>query len=448
MHGFVFAATALALLAGKAAAEVTEPVTVKGNAFFVGDKRFYVRGVDYQPGGAGELRDPLAHDSCLRDIPYFQELGINTIRVYTIDNSKNHDTCMNALADAGIYLILDVNTPKFSIKREYPKESYNSIYIQHVFATIDVFAKYTNTLGFFAANEVVDSPESTPGATYVKAIIRDMKAYIKKHYKRHIPVGYSAADVSANRMQMAHYLNCGPDEERSEFHGVNDYSWCGESSFQISGWDQKVKNYTDYSIPLFLSEYGCNTVDQRPFTEVEALYGEEMTSVFSGGLVYEYSMEPNNYGLVKIDSPDAEDVTLLDDFERLKDAFKKTPNPDDDGGYNANGKPSECPPKSELWEAEDEVPPMPDNASKYLELGAGKPRGTDGPSNQYIPGEEKAPTDTGAPGPAPTEDTSSGSPSKTSSADDNGNAVPRAGVGMMFIAGVVAVTSFFSGMIL
>lgn len=26
------------------------PITVKGNAFFAGDKRFYVRGVAYQPG--------------------------------------------------------------------------------------------------------------------------------------------------------------------------------------------------------------------------------------------------------------------------------------------------------------------------------------------------------------------------------------------------------------
>lgn len=27
-----------------------QPVTVKGNAFFAGNERFYVRGVDYQPG--------------------------------------------------------------------------------------------------------------------------------------------------------------------------------------------------------------------------------------------------------------------------------------------------------------------------------------------------------------------------------------------------------------
>jgi hypothetical protein len=28
------------------------PVTVKGNAFFAGDERFYVRGVAYQPGSS------------------------------------------------------------------------------------------------------------------------------------------------------------------------------------------------------------------------------------------------------------------------------------------------------------------------------------------------------------------------------------------------------------
>lgn len=27
-----------------------KPVTVKGNAFFAGNERFYIRGVDYQPG--------------------------------------------------------------------------------------------------------------------------------------------------------------------------------------------------------------------------------------------------------------------------------------------------------------------------------------------------------------------------------------------------------------
>jgi len=309
-----------------------------------------------------------------------------------------------------------------------------------------------------------------------------MKAYIKKHQKRHIPVGYSAADVTSNRMQIAHYLNCGAEEERSEFHGVNDYSWCGQSTMQTAGWDEKTKNFSDYSIPLFLSEYGCNTVPERPFNEVEALYGDKMTPVFSGGLVYEYSMEPNKYGIVQIDSLDAKDVKTLPDFDRLKAAFKKTPIPDGDGGYNENGKPSKCPPRTNNWEALDDIPPMPDNASKYLELGAGKPRGTGGPSNQYIPSQEQAPTDTGVAGPAPTDSgednvsstntrvsrsalvttassvsvdgqaadtqtSGSASPSKTSSSDKTGDASPRAGTGKMFVASMVVIASFLVGMI-
>jgi hypothetical protein len=51
-------------------------------------------------------------------------------------------------------------------------------------------------------------------------------------------------------MEMAHYMNCGTDDERSDFFAFNDYSWCDPSSFQIAGWDQKVKNFTGYGIPI------------------------------------------------------------------------------------------------------------------------------------------------------------------------------------------------------
>ena len=112
-------------------------VTTKGNAFFAGEDRFYIRGVDYQPGGSSDVTDPLAdYDTCSRDIPVFKDLGLNTIRVYTVDNTANHDECMNALAEAGIYLALDVNTPKYSLNRDSPGVSYNPTYLQSIFATI------------------------------------------------------------------------------------------------------------------------------------------------------------------------------------------------------------------------------------------------------------------------------------------------------------------------
>jgi 1,3-beta-glucanosyltransferase GAS5 len=189
-------------------------------------------------------------NGCQRDVAKFKDLGLNTVRVYTVDNTANHDACMKALSDAGIYLALDVNTPKYSINRADPGPSYNDVYLQSIFATIDAFQKYDNTLLFFSANEVINSDNTTNTAPYVKAVTRDMRQYIASRGYRSIPVGYSAADVESNRLEMAQYMNCGTDDERSDFFAFNDYSWCDPSTFQKSGWDQKVQKFSNYSIPL------------------------------------------------------------------------------------------------------------------------------------------------------------------------------------------------------
>ncbi len=195
--------------------------------------------------------DPLADETtCTRDIAEFTKLGLNTVRVYTVDNTANHDACMAALAAANMYLVLDVNTPLYSLNRATPAPSYNSVYLQNIFATIDAFANYTNTLAFFSGNEVINDDTTTSAAPYVKAVTRDMRQYIGSRGYRQIPVGYSAADVDSNRLEMAEYMNCGTSDERSDFFAFNDYSWCDPSSFQISGWDQKVKNFTGYGIPI------------------------------------------------------------------------------------------------------------------------------------------------------------------------------------------------------
>ncbi|KAJ5108393.1 1-3-beta-glucanosyltransferase Gel1 [Penicillium angulare] len=353
------------------------PITVKGNAFFKGNDRFYIRGVDYQPGGSSKLADPIADaDGCKRDIKKFKDLGLNTIRVYSVDNSMDHDECMKALADAGIYLVLDVNTPKYAINRADPQKSYNDVYLQYIFATVEMFAKYDNTLAFFSGNEVINSGNSSSAAPYVKAVTRDLRSFLRARKLRHVPVGYSAADIDTNRLEMAQYMNCGTDDERSDFFAFNDYSWCDPSSFSVSGWDQKVKNFTGYGLPLFLSEYGCNT-NTRKFEEVSSLYSTDMTGVYSGGLVYEYSQESSNYGLVKVSG---NDVKELPDYDALKTAFSKTDNPKGDGDYNQTGGANACPPKAAPnWDvSSDSLPAMPAPAKKYLTEGAGKGKGFDG----------------------------------------------------------------------
>jgi 1,3-beta-glucanosyltransferase GAS5 len=340
-----------------------------------------MRGVDYQPGGSSKVADPIADvASCKRDVANFKKLGLNTVRVYTVDNTANHDECMKELANAGIYLVLDVNTPKYSINRADPEISYNDVYLQSIFATVDVFAKYTNTLAFFSGNEVINDGPSSAAAPFVKAVTRDLRQYIRSRGYRKIPVGYSAADVDTNRLQMAQYMNCGPDDERSDFFAFNDYSWCDPSSFQISGWDQKVKNFTGYGLPLFLSEYGCNK-NARKFDEVSSLYSTDMTGVYSGGLVYEYSEEGSNYGLVTISG---DSVSENSGFGALQSVLSAAQDPSNNGGYNATGGASGCPPKdSPNWDvADDALPAIPQPAMKYMTDGAGTGPGLTGTGSQ------------------------------------------------------------------
>lgn len=429
-------------------------VTVKGNAFFAGNNRFYIRGVDYQPGGSSDAKDPLADEAgCQRDIKYFKQLGINTIRVYTVDNSVNHDTCMNALAAAGIYVALDVNTPLYSINRADPAKSYNAVYLQSVFATVDAFANYTNTLLFFSGNEVINDGNTTDCAPYIKAVTRDLKQYRDNRGYRSIPIGYSAADVSENRYETAQYMNCGTDDQRSDFFAFNDYSWCDPSSFTISGWDQKVQTYSNYSLPLFLSEYGCNK-NTRKFEEVSALYNQEMTGVYSGGLVYEYSEEGSDYGLVTIDGST---VTPNDDFTYLQNALANNTAPSGDGGYHSDGTASTCPPASDTWNTGDftgeDLPAFPSDAKKYMTSGAGTGPGLSGGGSQDAGSDNVA---TASPGSGSATRTASGASATGSSASSSAThtgAASRVNVGEISFAplimtGLVALSTLLGATLL
>lgn len=128
-----------------------------------------------------------------------------------------------------------------------------------------------------------------------------------------------------------------------------------------------------------MSEYGCIT-NTRTFQEVSALYNTEMTGVFSGGLVYEYSEEGNGYGLVTISG---DTVTPNSDFTALQSAYAAQADPTGNGGASSTSAASTCPTESAEWDvANDDLPSIPTEAEVYMSTGAGTGPGLSGAGSQ------------------------------------------------------------------
>ncbi len=128
-----------------------------------------------------------------------------------------------------------------------------------------------------------------------------------------------------------------------------------------------------------LSEYGC-IESRRKWGEVASLHSTDMSSVFSGGLVYEYTSEGTGYGIVELKNGEAEE---LEDYAPLKAAFAKQKDPSGDGGYKKSGSPSKCPPSSPQWEVtSNNLPALPAPAKAFMSNGAGKGVGLDGTGSQ------------------------------------------------------------------
>lgn len=365
--------TALAssmLLASNAAA--IDPIVMKGTKFFYENgTQFYIKGVAYQSdtAAAGETSsetttytDPLSDQTiCERDVPILAALGTNTIRTYAVDPTLDHSACMSLLSDAGIYVVSDLSEPALSINRDSP--AWNVDLYDRYIAVIDELGQYDNVIGFFAGNEVSNNASNTEASAYVKAAVRDSKNHIAAKQAaggRWMGVGYAANDDANIRHNLADYFNCGNQSEAIDFFGYNIYSWCGQSSFTESGYDTQVDFFSNYSVPVFFAEYGCNTVDGadgRTWDDTTALYSDEMTGVFSGGIVYMYYEEDNDYGLVEVDG---DSVSTMDNYDVLSTKLASVaPSSTSMDAYSATNSAQSCPVVGDSWQANEVLPPTP-----------------------------------------------------------------------------------------
>ncbi|TVY82929.1 1,3-beta-glucanosyltransferase gas2 [Lachnellula suecica] len=337
-------------------ASALSQISVKGAKFFAEGEQFFLKGVAYQ----GTPADPLVNTTqCQEDAALMKTIGTNSIRVYHVDAGQNHDGCMRAFDDAGIYLWLDMDTFNTSINQADP--TWTEAQFSDFSDVMDAFQSYDNLGGLWIANEAITDLSGSLTAPYLKAAVADMKSYMSAKKYRTIPIGYSAADIAELRPMLQNYLACGSDYSESiDFFGLNSYEWCGDATYNTSGYSNLQALAEGYSIPIFFSETGCNVPEPRTFGDQAAIFGPEMTNTWSGSIIYEWVQETNNYGIVTYpnnliyeDAP----VPLQPDFDTLSSVWKDVkPSGVAESGYTPSLSAPACPSATGGWQVNGNVP--------------------------------------------------------------------------------------------
>ena len=229
-----------------------------------------------------------------------------------------------------------------------------------------------------------DVPSGYKVPPYLRAVTRDLKNYIAKHSARKIPVGYSTADVRPILADTWSYLSClldgnGSDMSRIDFFGLNSYSWCGsDATYQSSEYDKLVAQFSNTTIPVFFSEYGCNKVQPRVFDEVQALYGAQMTPVMSGGLIYQWTQDENDFGLVKTGDTGDGSAALMIDYDNLQKQYSRL-DTKALGSMNFTATNLTSPTcrasliESEMFSSDFDIPDLPQGAREMIDNGIKNP---------------------------------------------------------------------------
>ncbi|KAI9772200.1 MAG: hypothetical protein M1839_002518 [Geoglossum umbratile] len=389
MFSRISSVTVLLAVLAVAAVSAIPKITIKGSKFFTDDgNQFYIKGIAYQL----TPHDPLIDTKqCTRDASLMHELGANTIRVYHVESSGDHKGCMDAFAEKGIYVFVDLDT--FSTQINQDDVHWNQTQLSAFTKVLDEFVKFDNTAGVFVGNEIITMANGSDAAPYIKAAVRDIKHYRDSNNMRKIPIGYSAADIAELRPMLQNYLACGSNgSESTDFFALNAYEWCGASSYTTSGYNQLTKNITGYPVPIYFSETGCNTNRPRDFADQSAIFGDQMVDYWSGAIVYEWIEEANNYGLIQYGPKSEANESVLDgyprsgtptpispDFSNLKSQWKSlSPIGVKESAYSPTNTPPPCPSStSGGWRVNGNVP-LPSLGQTHTP--GVSPTGTTGPA--------------------------------------------------------------------
>jgi hypothetical protein len=256
------------------------PAVIKGKRFFDSQRGAYIpiKGIAYYPrpndgplstSNSVDFFTDEFKDLWEADIAQFSQLGINTIRIYGVDPSQNHDAFMCALQNVGIYVIFGLLADcgaDCSIGPVQAPACYPPLVKTRGQFIINTFSKYRNTLAFSAGNEVAwyareAGGETSWNAPCQKQFLRDMRSYIhgcsaiaNSILPRKVPIGLVTAGF--DRSLKARYFGCRTDPndelENAEWYGINSYRHCDPNAVsvdELTGILELQQDFLAYQLP-------------------------------------------------------------------------------------------------------------------------------------------------------------------------------------------------------
>lgn len=139
--------------------------------------------------------------------------------------------------------------------------------------------------------------------------------------------------------------------------------WCGDDNF-ASAYANIEANFAGYNVAAYFSEFGCITSPPRLWTEVQALFSDQMSPVWSGGIAFSYFPATSSQGEFGMVTVSGNTVTVSDDYTRLVTQYSQASGPNsptqDLAGQSTFPA---CPAANSSFLASTTLPPTPNDTA-------------------------------------------------------------------------------------